>query len=92
MILNYYKELGIDTLIEHINELDYYEENLIDTLWNFAIEKDKSFAEKIKKYKDNKDTMDIIESVTLYDDLVNEAMNMFGYKWDKYYEEWGKIK
>ena len=88
MILNYYKELGIDTLIEHINELDYYEENLIDTLWNFAIEKDKSFAEKIKKYKDNKNTMDIIESVTLYSDLVNEAMNMFGYKFNEYYEKW----
>ena len=88
MILNYYKELGIDTLIEHINELDYYEESLIDTLWNFAIEKDKSFDEKIKKYKDNKDTMDIIESVTLYEDLVNEAMNMFGYKFNKYYEKW----
>jgi len=90
MILNYYEELGIDTLVEHINELDYYEENLIDTLWNFAVEKDKSFAEKIKKYKDNKDAMDIIESVTLYDDLVNEAMNMFGYKFNKYYEKWEK--
>jgi hypothetical protein len=92
MILNYYKELGIDTLIEHINELEYYEENFIDTLWNFAIEEDKSFAEKIKKYKDNKDTMSMIESATLYEDLVNEAMNIFGYKWDKYYEVWSKIK
>lgn len=90
MILNYYKELGIDTLIEHINESDYYEENLIDTLWNFAIEEDKSFAERIKKYKDNKDTMGIIESAKLYEDLVNEAMNIFGYKWDDYFKEWGK--
>lgn len=49
MILNAYKELGIETLIEHINESDYYEENLINTLWNFAIEEDKSFAEKDKE-------------------------------------------
>jgi hypothetical protein len=90
MILNAYKELGINTLIEHINELDYYEENLIDTLWNFAVEEDKSFAEKIKKYEDNKDTMDIIESVKLYEDLVNEAMMMFGYKYDEFFDGWIK--
>lgn len=43
---------------------------------------------KIKKYKDNKDTMGIIESAKLYEDLVNEAMNIFGYKWDDYFKEW----
>ena len=42
------------------------------------------------EWNPNKDTMDIIESVTLYDDLVNEAMNMFGYKFNKYYEKWEK--
>lgn len=91
MILKYYENLGAEELIEHIFACEDWNEDLVDTLWYFASQKDETFAIKIENYKITKDEMDVITMVLTMESLIEEALAMFGYRWDRKIDKAVKI-